>query len=180
MVNSAVRQLRKFDVIGFDTETRPSFKRGQMHKIALMQLSTPNECFLFRLNQIGMPTVLHEFVCDSSRLKVGLSVHDDFKMLKRSFDIEPAGFEDVQELAQQNCIVDISLQKIFAILFGERISKSQQLSNWEAETLTDAQKRYAAIDAWACIKIHNLFASGMFNPEESPYYSIENDQQQTI
>lgn len=177
MVNSAVRILRKYDIVGFDTETRPSFKKGRVHKVALLQLSTPNECFLFRLNQIGMPTSLHDYLEDDKCLKVGLSIHDDFNALRRLVDIEPAGFVDVQKLATHNHITDISLQKIYAILFGERISKGQQLSNWEADDLSDAQQRYAAIDAWACIHIYRNLTSQLFIPEDSPYFNIIEDEE---
>lgn len=176
-VNQAVRILRKYDIVGFDTETKPSFKKGRMHKVALLQLSTPNECFLFRLNKIGMPSKLHDYLEDCSCLKVGLSVHDDFQALRRLVDIDPAGFVDVQDLARQNHIADISLQKIYAILFGERISKGQQLSNWEIDVLSDAQQRYASIDAWACIRIYNHLYSGNFVPERSPYFSIISDEE---
>ncbi len=177
MVNSAVRVLRKHDIVGFDTETRPTFKKGRMHKVALLQLSTPNECFLFRLNRIGMPTSLHDYLEDENCLKVGLSVHDDFNALRRlAPDLAPAGFVDVQKLAMQNHITDISLQKIYAILFGERISKGQQLSNWEADVLTDAQQRYASIDAWTCIRIYDYLTAGNFVPQQSPYFSIIDEE----
>ncbi len=177
MVNSAVRVLRKYDIVGFDTETRPSFKKGRMHKVALLQLSTPHECFLFRLNRLGMPAALRDYLEDENCLKVGLSVHDDFNSLKRLVDIEPAGFVDVQPLALQNHITDISLQKIYAILFGERISKGQQLSNWEADELSEAQQRYASIDAWTCISIYQYLTSGQFVPQDSPYFSIIEDEE---
>lgn len=176
-VNQAVRVLRKYDIVGFDTETKPSFKKGRMHKVALLQLSTPNECFLFRLNKIGMPIRLQEYLEDENCLKVGLSVHDDFSSLRRLVDINPAGFVDVQDLARQNHISDISLQKIYAILFNERISKGQQLSNWESDVLTDAQQRYAAIDAWTCIRIYNYLNSGTFVPEKSAYFNIISDEE---
>lgn len=176
-VNEAVRILRKYDIVGFDTETRPSFRKGVVHKVALLQFSTPNECFLFRLNKIGMPTTLKKYIEDTTTIKVGLSVHDDFKALNRLAPVEPKGFIDMQQLALSHDISDISLQKIYAILFGKRISKSQQLSNWEAEELSEAQQRYASIDAWACINIYNYLSSGDFIPEESPYYTyIENEE----
>ncbi len=178
MVNSAVRELRKHDVVGFDTETRPSFKKGCVHKVALLQLSTPNECFLFRLNRIGMPASLHDYLEDEKCLKVGLSVHDDFNALRRlTPDLVPSGFVDVQELAVQNHISDISLQKIYAILFGERISKGQQLKNWEGDVLSNAQQQYAAIDAWACIRIYDYLTSGNFDPQLSPYYRIIDEEE---
>lgn len=176
MVNSAVRLLRKYDIIGFDTETRPSFKKGRMHKVSLLQLSTPHECFLFRLNKIGMPAMLQDYLEDSTLLKVGLSVHDDINALKRLVDIDPDGFIDVQDLAKQHHISDISLQKIYAILFDERISKGQQLSNWEADQLSEAQQKYASIDAWACINIYKHLNSGQFVAENSKYYSEIEDE----
>lgn len=177
MVTEAIRVLRKYDVVGFDTETRPSFKKGIRHKVSLLQLSTPNECFLFRLNKIGIPLAIKRYLEDENKLKVGLSIHDDFRSLSRLSDIEPKGFIDMQHLAQQFKINDISLQKIYAILFGERISKSQQLSNWESAELSEAQQRYASIDAWACINIYKHLSSGRFVPEESQYYTlIEEDE----
>lgn len=177
MVNEAVRVLRKYDIVGFDTETRPSFRRGVVHKVALLQLSTPNECFLFRLNKIGMPSSLKRYLEDENKVKVGLSVHDDFNALRRLVEINPQGFVDMQHLAVKSSISDISLQKIYAILFGERISKSQQLSNWEAESLSEAQQRYASIDAWACINIYTYLLSGEFIPENSPYYTYIEDEE---
>lgn len=177
MVNSAVRLLRKYEIIGFDTETRPSFKKGRIHKVSLLQLSTPHECFLFRLNKIGMPAMLQDYLEDSSLLKVGLSVHDDINALKRLVDIDPDGFVDVQDLAKQHHISDISLQKIYAILFDERISKGQQLSNWEAEQLSEAQQKYASIDAWSCINIYKHLNSGQFVAKESKYYSEIEDEE---
>ena len=177
MVNSAVRLLRKYEIIGFDTETRPSFKKGRIHKVSLLQLSTPHECFLFRLNKIGMPAMLQDYLEDSSLLKVGLSVHDDINALKRLVDIDPDGFVDVQDLAKQHHISDISLQKIYAILFDERISKGQQLSNWEAEQLSEAQQKYASIDAWSCSNIYKHLNSGQFVAKESKYYSEIEDEE---
>lgn len=178
MVNSAVAFLRKCDIVGFDTETRPSFKKGRMHKVALIQLSTPNESFLFRINKIGIPNALCDYLEDASCMKVGLSVHDDINALRRFMpDINPDGFVDVQAMARDNHISDISLQKIYAILFGERISKGQQLSNWEADTLSEAQQRYASIDAWTCINIFRYLEAGNFVPEESPYFSIIKDEE---
>ena len=176
-VASAIRILRKCDIVGFDTETRPTFKKGHSHKVALLQLSTPDDSFLFRLNKIGMPVKLQEYIEDPERLKVGLSVHDDVNSLRRLVDIDPEGFVEVQLLAKDKHLVDISLQKIYAILFGERISKGQQLSNWEADELSEAQKRYAAIDAWACINIYKRLTSGEFIPEESPFFSIIEDEE---
>ena len=131
--DKAVEYLLRFPIVGFDTETRPSFKKGQRYKISLMQISTDDTCFLFRLNHIGIPESLEKFLKRSSTLKIGLSLRDG------QFGIE-----------------DASLQKIYAILFQKKISKGQRLTNWEADVLTDSQKKYAALDAWACLRIYNL------------------------
>jgi ribonuclease D len=151
----AVEYLSKCEKIGFDTETRPSFTKGQRFKIALMQIATEDVCFLFRLNKIGVPKVLESFLSDDHILKIGLSLRDDFGAIKRRTDIEPHNFLDLQGYVGQFGIGDASLQKIYAILFGRKISKGQRLSNWEADRLSDSQQRYAALDAWACLKIYN-------------------------
>lgn len=169
-VKSAVAALRTAHVVGFDTETRPCFRRGERHQVALLQLSTPSDAFLFRLQQTGIPAPLKQFLEDKACIKVGLSTTDDFNQLTRMCDLRPDGFVEIQQLVKQYHISDMSLQKIYAILFGQKISKGQQLTNWEAPQLTDAQQRYAAIDAWACIKIYEYLQSGRFIPEESPYW----------
>ena len=152
----AVEYLRTQHIVGVDTETRPSFKRGMSHKVALLQIATSDTCFLFRLNRIGMPTFLQDFLMGDT-LKIGLSLKDDFLMLRRRKDVhaEEGNWIELQDYVGRFGIEDRSLQKIFANLFGQKISKSQRLSNWEAETLTEAQIRYAATDAWACVQIYN-------------------------
>ena len=169
-VRSAVNALRSSSIVGFDTETRPCFRRGERHPIALLQLSTPGDAFLFRLNKTGVPEPLRQYLEDKSCIKVGLSTSDDFHQLASICDCTPAGFIELQELVKQYNITDMSLQKIFAILFQMKISKGQQLTNWEAPALTDAQQRYAAIDAWACLKIYEYLQSGAFIPHQSPYW----------
>ena len=166
----AVRALRKYSHLGFDTETRPSFTRGQVNKVALLQLSTGEHCYLFRLNMPGIFEMVKPILEDSSIIKVGLSVHDDYNALRRRGEVTPAGFLDLQDYCRTFHIGDISLQKIFAIVFGERISKSQRLTNWEADYLNDSQQIYAAIDAWACLKLYRYIRAGHFNPMASPYY----------
>lgn len=151
----AVAYLSGFDSVGFDTETRPSFRKGQRYKISLMQVSTDEACFLFRLNRIGVPKPLEGFLADEQVLKIGLSLRDDFGAMRRRTEIQPVHFLDLQDYVGQFGIEDASLQKIYAILFNRKISKGQRLSNWEADVLTDAQKKYAALDAWACLKIYN-------------------------
>lgn len=152
----AVAYLSTFPIVGFDTETRPSFRKGQTHKVALMQISADEECFLFRLNYIGIPPCLQQFLADETVRKIGLSLKDDFGALRKRIEIEPAGFLDLQTYVGQFGIEDASLQKIYAILFGKKISKGQRLTNWEADILSDAQKKYASLDAWACLKIFKI------------------------
>ena len=169
-VKSAVRALRTSAIVGFDTETRPCFRRGERHNVALLQLSTLDDAFLFRINKTGIPQPLKEYLEDESCTKIGLSTSDDFHQLTRVCDVHPAGFIELQQLVKQYQIVEMGLQKIYAILFQQKISKGQQLSNWEAPHLTEAQQRYAAIDAWACLRIYNHLLAGNFVPEESPYW----------
>ncbi|NLY25306.1 MAG: 3'-5' exonuclease domain-containing protein 2 [Bacteroidales bacterium] len=154
-VREAVRYLSSKPVLGFDTETKPAFKRGQVHKVALMQLSTEEECFLFRLNKIGYPDELEAFMMDSDIKKIGLSLRDDFAAIRKRSDGIPENFIDLQLFVDKFGIEDNSLQKIYAIIFGKKISKSQRISNWESPALSPAQQSYAAIDAWACLRIYN-------------------------
>ena len=154
-VREALRYLTSKPVLGFDTETKPAFRRGQVHKVALMQLSTEEECFLFRLNKIGYPDELESFMIDPTIKKIGLSLRDDFAAIRKRSDGIPENFIDLQLFVDKFGIEDNSLQKIYAIIFGKKISKSKRLSNWEAPLLTPAQQSYAAIDAWACLRIYN-------------------------
>lgn len=169
LAHAAIRELCLQSVVGFDTETRPSFRKGCVHKVALMQISTFDRCYLFRLNKIGVCADLKNFLENPGILKIGLSIHDDFNVLRRSGELSPHGFIDLQDMVRKYGINDISLQKIYAIIFGERISKSQRLSNWEADRLTEAQQAYAALDAWACLKIYTYLEQGHFRAEKSPY-----------
>ena len=155
----AVAYLKDQRIVGVDTETRPSFKRGTTHKVALLQISTQDTCFLFRLNRIGMPDSLQEFLM-SDTLKIGLSLKDDFNSLRKRQDMQPdrGNWIELQEYVGKFGIEDRSLQKIYANLFGEKISKNQRLSNWEADVLSEGQKLYAATDAWACVEIYNCLS----------------------
>ncbi len=161
----AVSYLEKFDRIGFDTETRPSFTKGLVRKIALMQLSTQDTCFLFRLNLINIPDCLIRLLVAPEITKIGLSLKDDFAAIRKRIQLEPKGFVELQSFVKKFGIEDNGLQRIYAILFGERISKGQRLSNWEADILTEAQQKYAALDAWACLQIYNKLVK--LNPDLS-------------
>ncbi|GAB6119302.1 3'-5' exonuclease [Dysgonomonas termitidis] len=152
----AAAYLKKQTAIGFDTETRPAFRKGVSHQIALMQLSTDDTCFLFRLNIIGLPDCLAEILVNPAIKKIGLSLKDDFSAIhKRNAAFVPSNFIELQSFVKSYGIEDNGLQRIYGILFEKRISKGQRLSNWEADVLSDAQKMYAAIDAWACLRIYN-------------------------
>jgi ribonuclease D len=165
----AICEIRNAKCVGFDTETKPSFRKGKTHNVALMQISTESKCFLFRLNKLGLTDDLKALLEDEDIVKIGLSIHDDFNVMRRTCDINPKGFIDLQAYVKQFHIMDISLQKIYAILFGERISKNQRLTNWEADTLTEGQQHYAAIDAWACLRIYDHLRSGAFVPADSKF-----------
>ena len=150
----AVNYLLSQPLLGFDTETRPSFKRGQQHKVALLQVATDDICFLFRLHHTGLTPALVRLLEDTSVKKIGLSWHDDLIMLHKLGAFNTGAFIEIQEQIRQIGITDLSLQKIYANLFGKKISKRQQMSNWEEDILSDRQKLYAATDAWACIQIY--------------------------
>ena len=153
--DKAVSYLLSQQILGIDTETRPSFRKGQTHQVALLQVSTVDTCFLFRLNMIGITESIKRLLEDCSVIKVGLSLKDDMHQLSKRADFTPGMFIELQHEVKKIGIKDMSLQKIYANLFSKRISKGQQLSNWEADTLTPQQKAYAATDAWACIMIYN-------------------------
>jgi len=150
----AVQYLMSHQLLGFDTETRPSFNHGENHKVALLQVATLDTCFLFRLNLIDLPPSIIRLLEDTTITKVGLSWHDDLHMLLQRKSFKPGTFIDLQSLVGKIGIEDYSLQKIYANLFQRYISKRQQLSNWEADILSEPQKAYAALDAWACVIIY--------------------------
>lgn len=168
-VAAAVSEIRAAGLVGFDTETKPNFRKGMTNKVSLIQVSTEDRCFLFRLNRTGFCPALRELMECDDVIKVGLSLKDDFHVLHKVGEFDQANFVELQEMVKRYHITDASLQKIYAILFGQRISKSQRLTNWEAQRLTPAQMTYASIDAWACQRIYKLLTSGGFIPEDSPY-----------
>jgi ribonuclease D len=153
-IADAVAYLRKQRTIGVDTEARPSFQRGTHYPTALVQIATHERCYLFRLTHIGMPQELADIFADPKICKVGLAFKDDINGLRRRRNFVPANCIDVQSLVAQYGILDLGLQKIFAICFGKKISKTQQLTNWENSHLTPEQARYASTDAWATLLIY--------------------------
>ncbi len=165
----AIAYLKEQPVVGFDTETRPSFRKGHVNSVALIQIATADRCFLFRVNHLGIFQELKDFLEDGNVTKIGLSLRDDFHVLHRIQEFTPGGFVDLQEFVKNYNITDCSLQKIYGILFNQRISKSQRLSNWEADTLTAQQQMYASIDAWACLRIYQYLLAGNFDPAQSEF-----------
>lgn len=171
--SSAIAHLRKQQIVGFDTETKPSFRKGRVNKVSLVQIATDRNAFLFRVNKIGLCSELVDFFENPEVLKVGLSLRDDFHVLYRLTEFAPQGFVDLQSVVGEYHISDCSLQKIYGIIFNERISKGQRLSNWGAETLSQSQQQYASIDAWACLRIYRHLQSGQFVPEYCEYVNTE-------
>lgn len=151
----AVDFLMSQSVLGIDTETRPAFKKGQSHLVSLLQVSTYDVCFLFRLNFIGITASLKRLLENTEIPMIGLSLHDDIAALNKRKRFKSGHFIDIQSLVGEFGIEDLSLQKLFANLFHQHISKRQQLSNWEADVLSEKQKLYAATDAWACLMIYD-------------------------
>ncbi|MDX9811984.1 MAG: 3'-5' exonuclease [Bacteroidales bacterium] len=141
-------------ILGFDTETRPSFKKGRKNKVSLIQLANENLACLFRINRIGLPEELADLLADPGVVKTGVAIHDDLKSLKNIRRFSPSGFIDLQGYVKDFGIKSAGLKKLSAIVLGFRISKQQQVTDWEAETLTEAQAVYAATDAWVCHQIY--------------------------
>ena len=150
----AVDYLLSQPILGVDTETRPSFKKGRANKVALLQVASHEVCFLFRLNQLGISPAVKRLLEDKKVPKIGLSWHDDLNMLHKSGDFETGDFIDLQNHVREIGVEDLSLQKLYANFFGQKISKRERLTNWEADILNDKQKQYAATDAWACIMLY--------------------------
>jgi ribonuclease D len=152
--DKAVRYLLSQPILGVDTETRPSFKKGQMHQVALLQVSSYDVCFLFRLNQLGLSPSVKRLLEDKQVPKIGLSLRDDLLSLHKLGDFNVGYFIDLQDHMREIGVEDLSLQKLYANFFAQKISKREQLTNWEADILQDKQKLYAATDAWSCIMLY--------------------------
>ncbi len=156
-LDEAVSYLKNCSVIGFDTETKPSFKKGHINKVALLQLSTYDKAFLFRLNYFELPIEITKIFSNPNIVKAGVAIRDDIKLLqaKRKFKVE--GFVELQDVAKEKGINGFSLKKLSAIVLGIKISKAQQLSNWEALELNEPQIKYAATDAWISYRLYEHF-----------------------
>jgi len=152
--DAAVKELLQEETLGFDTETRPSFKKGKINPVSLLQLASRNDAYLFRINNLGQHQGLCKLLADGSVLKVGAAIRDDIRLLKKVFPCELTGFIDLQEIVKDYGIENFGVKKLAGIVLGIRISKSQQLSNWDAAELTEAQQVYAATDAWVTLEVY--------------------------
>lgn len=158
--NDTFPRLKGSSVLGFDTETRPSFKKGKKNKVSLIQLANEELACLVRINKIGIPPQLAAILADERVIKAGVAVHDDIRFLKSVRGFEPSGFVDLQKFVRDYGIQVSGLKKLAAIILGFRISKRQQVTDWEAEQLSEAQIVYAATDAWVCHQIYKKLLNG--------------------
>ncbi|WP_111670521.1 3'-5' exonuclease [Algoriphagus litoralis] len=166
LVEEAVDFLEDQRIIGFDTETKPSFKKGQFNHVSLLQLSTTEQAFLFRLNKIGFPESLRNLLEKENLVKIGAAVHDDLKGLGKLTDsFYPQSFFDLNDELKKVGFQNVGVRNLSGMVLKIRISKSEQVSNWETEVLTEKQQRYAATDAWACLKIFNVLREEGFLDE---------------
>jgi len=163
--DEAVEHLRTFDAIGFDTESRPCFTPGQKgFGVSLLQLSTGDDAFLFRVKMTGLSKGLCALLASPDTLKIGAAVHDDIAGLCKRAQFRPQGFVDLQKIVREWGIRDMSVKKMAAIILGVKISKTQQLSNWEARELSTSQKMYGATDAWVCLRMYETLLASPKNP----------------
>ena len=153
-VESAVKEIDQYNVVGFDTESRPAFKKGESYPVSLLQFATPKKVYLFRVNLIGMPEVVSRLLSNPNLIKLGIALHDDIKDLRKLGVANPQGYQDIHSFIKDKGVINTGLRKLAAMILGFRISKSQQTSNWENEVLNERQQVYAATDAWVCLRIY--------------------------
>lgn len=151
---SIIDELGKHRILGFDTETKPAFKKGKVNKVALLQLSCGSKTYLIRINRIGIPVRLAKILGNPGIIKVGVAIRDDIAVMKKLRNFIPGGFIDLQEMVGDYGIENYGLKNICGIILGFRISKARQLSNWEQEKLDESQLKYAATDAWVPREIY--------------------------
>lgn len=153
-LESTVKALEHVTVLGFDTETRPSFKRGEFYKVALVQLATADAVYLIQIQKTGLSEGFAKILSSPNVIKAGVAIRDDIKGLQKYRHFKAEGFIDLSLVAREKGIGVESVKKLTALLLGFRISKSAQTSNWETPTLTEKQIEYAATDAWVCLGIY--------------------------
>lgn len=154
-VDEAVAEIEQFSVVGFDTESRPAFTKGESYPVSLLQFATPKKVYLFRVNLIGMPQRVSDLLSNANIIKLGIALHDDVKDLRKLGVPNPDGYQDIHSFIKDKGVINTGLRKLAAMILGFRISKSQQTSNWENEVLNERQQVYAATDAWVCLEIYN-------------------------
>ncbi len=160
-LEEAVSYLKEFPVLGFDTETRPAFKKGCVNPVALLQLSSSEKSFLFRLNKTGLPLSVIALLSDPKIMKVGVAIKDDIRGLQNITDFDANSFLELQQYVLSFGIENFSLKKLAAIVLKIRISKRHQVSNWEADELSAGQLRYAATDAWVSLEIYEALKASI-------------------
>ncbi len=153
-VDKAVTEIEQYNIVGFDTESRPAFKKGESYPVSLLQFATPKKVYLFRVNLIGMPPAVNRLLSNPDLIKLGIALHDDIKDLRRLGVSNPQGYQDIHSFIKDKGVINTGLRKLAAMILGFRISKSQQTSNWENTVLNERQQTYAATDAWVCLKIY--------------------------
>lgn len=153
-IEKVMQELSRFERVGFDTESKPNFKKGNSNPLALMQFSVDKRCYLVRVHRTGVTKPITDFMANSDVVKIGLALDDDFHQLKKQTKFIPENFIDLNKLAPQLGVEKIGVKNLSAIFLNGRVSKNQQTSNWENPTFTDAQLTYAATDAWVCLKIY--------------------------
>lgn len=149
-----VESLRGKGVLGFDTESRPSFKKGENYLPSVVQFSTGTEAYIVQLEPVGGLPGLFPLLEDPDLLKVGVALRDDVKRLQAISAFTPAGFADVSEMTQALGIENTGLRSLAAMFLGVRISKNAQVTNWARNSLTTKQVYYAATDAWISHQLH--------------------------
>ncbi len=153
-VEKAVVEIEEYSIVGFDTESRPAFKKGESHPVSLLQFATPKKVYLFRVNLVGMPAPISRLLSNPKLIKLGIALHDDVKDLRKLGVANPQGYQDIHSFIKDKGVINTGLRKLAAMILGFRISKTQQTSNWENEVLNERQQTYAATDAWVCLKIY--------------------------
>jgi ribonuclease D len=153
-LDNALKYLNNQPILGFDTESRPAFRKGQVFPVSLLQLATSDQAFLFRINKIGLPAGIVKILASSKILKIGVAIRDDIKILQRIVHFKPSGFIELQDLVKDYGIENFSLKKLSAIVLGFRISKAARLTNWDVQELSEQQLIYGATDAWVSIEIY--------------------------
>lgn len=154
-LKKALNKIKKHSVVGFDTETKPNFTKGNKNDVSLIQIALPDIVYLVRIKDMGIPEILMQFLESGDILKIGVALQDDLKDLQRIVDFNPEGFLELNKLVTPIGIESNGLRKLTAIILGFRISKSAQTSNWENERLTAKQQQYAATDAWVCLTMYD-------------------------